>query len=112
MKSLRFDIYLPLYYNEKDSSGQRIPVEPEKFPYTFNEITRVFGGCSAEENLILGSWIKKETNEQIDDQNRVYHVVVDLTVDNLQRMNAYQKVLEERFRQYEIFMFYIHVYRF
>lgn len=111
MKSLRFDIYLPLYHNEKDSSGQRIPVEPKKFLDTFNDLRDRFRGVSVEENTILGSWLDDEDIIN-DDELRVYHIAFKLSADNLQWISNYQDALEDRFRQCEIFMYYIVVYRF
>jgi len=37
-------LYLPLYYNNKK------PIEKAKFVDAFNEISLLFGGCSAEKN--------------------------------------------------------------
>jgi hypothetical protein len=111
LNSLRFDIYLPIYYNEKDKDGNKIAVEKEKFVDTFKEIRAVFRGVSAEENAITGSWLD-DYDTEYDDELTVYHVVCKLTAKNLQWLSNYQEVLAHRFRQKEIFMYYIHVYRF
>lgn len=54
--SLRFDIYLPLNYNDKQ------PLEKLKFVDVFNELSSLFGGWSSEENSLMGSWIGLKSN--------------------------------------------------
>jgi len=61
---------------------------------------------------MIGAWIDKETNQQFADQNRVYHVVCKSTVDNKKWMREYKQQLADRFKQLEIFMYYIEVYKF
>ncbi len=97
--SLRFDIYLPLFYNDKK------PIEKSKFLEVFNELTILFGGSSSEENSILGSWIDPKSGIRYDDENRVYHVVCDDTSDNVQKMQDYKEKLKGIFQQEEIMMY-------
>lgn len=104
--SLRFDIYLPLYYNDKK------PVEKSKFVDVFNDLSMLFGGCSAEENSIMGAWIDPITNIRYDDENRVYHVICEKTHHNIQRISSYKEKLKYIFNQEDIMIFYIHIYKF
>jgi len=110
LRSVRFDIYLPIYYNERDAAGNRIEVEKAKLLDTFKELRNRFGGISAEEHRIIGSWLD-DAGIVNDDENTVYHIVCDLTRENMQWLSNYQDLLTDRFRQKEIFMYYIHVYR-
>jgi hypothetical protein len=109
--ALRFDIYLPIYYNEKDSSDNRLLVEEEKFLITYEELQNKFRGISVEDNPIRGSWLNDD-GIHFDDESTVYHVLYKLTIDNLQWLGNYQEKLADRFRQEEIFLYYIEVYRF
>jgi len=81
--ALRFDIYLPIYYNEKDSSDNRLLVEEEKFLITYEELQNKFRGISVEDNPIRGSWLNDD-GIHFDDESTVYHVLCKLTIDNLQ----------------------------
>ena len=104
--SLRFDIYIPLRYNDKKL------IEKSKFLDVFNELTGLFGGSSSEENSIMGSWIDPKSGIRYDDENRIYHIICDNTADNIQKMQDYQENLKGTFQQEEIMMYYIHIYRF
>ena len=104
--SLRFDIYLPLYYNNKQ------PIEKSNFVDVFNELSNLFGGCSSEENSLMGSWIDPKSNIRYDDENRVYHIICDKTLDNIQIISNYKEKIKYLFQQEEIMIYYIHIYRF
>ncbi len=74
--SIRVDIYLPLYYNNK----QRI--EKSKFIDTFNELVKMFGGCSADQHSILGSWKDPNSDTLYNDENRIYYIICEDTEEN------------------------------
>ena len=61
--SIRIDIYLPLYYNNNKK------IEKSKFVDTFNELVEIFGGCSADQYSILGSWKDPNSDTLYNDEN-------------------------------------------
>ena len=103
--TIRVDIYLPMNYNNKK------PIEKSKFVDTFNELVEIFGGCSADENTILGSWKDPNTKYPYSDENRIYHVICENTERNREILSKYKGKLKERFQQREILMYYIKVNR-
>ena len=100
------DIYLPIYYNDKQ------PVEKSKFVETFNELVEMFGGCSADDNTIMGRWKDPHSNYVYDDEIRIYHIICSDSEHNKDRLKQYKHILKERFRQKEILMYYVSVNRF
>lgn len=50
---IRFEILLPLYYNDGRS------VEREKFIETDDEIVRIFGATSTDTVVVRGRWLYK-----------------------------------------------------
>jgi hypothetical protein len=104
--SIRVDIYLPLYYNNNQS------IEKSKFVDTFNELVEMFGGCSADEHTILGSWKDPDSDILYNDENTIYHVICEDRKENSNLLSRYKEKLKERFRQKEIMMYYISVNRF
>ena len=103
---IRVDIYLPLYYN----NNQRI--EKSKFVDTFNELVEMFGGCSADQYSILGSWKDPNSDTIYNDENRIYHIICEDKEENRTILRKYKEKLKERFQQKEIMMYYINVNRF
>jgi len=99
-------IYLPVYYNDKT------PVDKSKFVETFNELVEMFGGCSADENTIMGSWKDPITNNVYDDEIIIYHILCLDTEFNRTLLRQYKEKLKNRFRQEEILMYYVSVNRF
>jgi hypothetical protein len=99
-------IYLPVFYNDKTA------VEKSKFVKTFNELVEMFGGCSADENTIMGSWKDPITNYVYDDEIRIYHILCPDSESNRDMLKQYKEKLKDRFRQEEILMYYVSVNRF
>jgi len=72
----------------------------------------MFGGCSADEHTILGSWKHPDSDILYNDENTVYHVICEDRQGNSVLLSGYKEKLKERFRQKEIMMYYISVNRF
>ena len=68
--SIKFDIFIPLQYNDKTD------IDKEQFLIMYEELSSFFGGCSVDDNSLLsGRWVNPETNEPIDDKLRPYQIV-------------------------------------
>ena len=104
--SIRVDIYLPLFYNNNQK------IEKSKFVDTFNELVEMFGGCSADQHSIVGSWKDPDSNMLYNDENIIYHIICKDSDKNRSILKEYKEKLKERFRQKEILMYYINVNRF
>ncbi len=87
--SIKCDIYIPLQYNDKTD------IDKEKFLVVFEELSRLFGGCSVDDNsLISGRWINPETNESMDDNLRPYQIVCEKSIENVQLLSNYKEKLK------------------
>jgi hypothetical protein len=102
VKSIKCDIFIQLEYNNKK------PIEKEKFLQTYEELSCLFGGCSIDENIILGKWIEDGTT--YDDKLRPYQIHCKKDANNIQLLCNYKEKLKCIFEQIEIFMYYIDVY--
>ena len=102
VKSIKCDIFIPLEYNNKT------PIEKEKFLETFEELSRLFGGCSVDENTILGRWIDNQI--PYDDKLRPYQILCEKTASNLELLCSYKEKLKFVYEQIDVFMYYIDVY--
>jgi len=92
------------------SYNNKTPVESSKFVDTFNELEKMFGGCSAEVSPIFGSWIDPTSSITYRDKNRIYHVICDKTAFNMELICSYKEKLKCIFEQEDIFMYSITVY--
>jgi hypothetical protein len=72
----------------------------------------MFGGCSADQHSILGSWKDPNSDTLYNDENRIYHIICKDTEENKNLLSKYKEKLKERFQQKEIMMYYINVNRF
>ena len=48
----------------------------------------------------------------MDDKLRPYQIVCEKNVENVQLLANYKEKLKDIFKQFDIFMYYIHVHRF
>lgn len=94
----RFDIYLPLKYNDGAD------VEPERFQETRRELVDKFGGLTWIGNVgrptILGFW---RTEEKVfQDENDLFVVYTEREEVCIEFFRQYKEVLKKRFRQKEV----------
>ena len=96
MPSTRYEILLPLQYNDGTD------IEAEKFELTWTELVDCFGAVTIEPQSLRGFWIY--------DGERFEDVLVRLTVDvpdsqaTRQFFAAYKERLKERFQQLDIWI--------
>ncbi len=93
---LRFEILLPLYYND----GRQI--EPEKFVQTDEEIIVQFGATSTDTVIVKGHWKYRSTLYE----DRLIRLRVD-TEDNEENtafFRRYKEILKSRFDQEDIWI--------
>ncbi|MGH9877118.1 MAG: hypothetical protein ACRD38_09665 [Nitrososphaerales archaeon] len=97
---IRFEIKLPIYYNEP-----KTPVEPEKFEQTKNEILERFGGFSVL-GITEGGWINPDTNDVSVELMGGFFVDIERKEleDTIAFLKNYKKILKERFKQDEIYI--------
>ena len=96
MRKRRFEILLPLTYND----GR--PVSPDRFQQTRDELIAQFGAVSMSAFAVIGAWVHEGT--RYEDELRRFTVDVEDIPENQHFMAAYKKTLLERFEQIEIYM--------
>jgi len=105
------EILLPLRYNP-DSKGIRKKIEGAKYSQTYDDIFRRFKGCTIDNSPLIGGWVDPKTSKPIRDISKTYWVICKKTKANMAFFKRLNKILEKRFVQEEIMMYYIQVYRF
>jgi hypothetical protein len=98
MQKTKVDILLPKRY--KDQSE----IEGEKFAETFDEIFNEFGGCTADNSPLLGSWFNRNTLVRDNDELISYWVIYDDSFSSVYFLDEMKQKLKVRFNQDEIFM--------
>lgn len=93
---IRFEILLPLFYND----GR--PVEREKFLETDDELVRRFGASSTDTVTIRGQWLYRST--LYEDRLVRVRVDVDDRPENWETMRQVKEVLKARFDQVDIWI--------
>jgi hypothetical protein len=93
---IRFEILLPLFYND----GR--PIEREKFLQTDDELVQQFGATSTDTVTVRGRWLYQSTIYQ--DQLLRVRIDVDETPENLQVMRGLKEALKIRFDQLDIWI--------
>ena len=93
---IRFEILLPLFYND----GRAI--EQEKFVETDDELVREFGATSTDTVAVRGQWSYESTKYQ--DQLVRVRVDVEDTPEHWQTMRAIKETLKHRFQQIAIWI--------
>jgi len=104
-QQIKAEILIPIYYNDKTS------VEDEKLTATYDDIEARFGGCTLDETPLIGGWIDPDTKIHYEDQNITYWVLCDGTDGNIEFFRNLKDTLKKRFKQQEILMYYLYVYR-
>jgi hypothetical protein len=93
---IRFEILLPLFYND----GR--PVEREKFLETDDELVRQFGATSTDTVVVRGRWVYQSTSYH----DQLVRVRLDLedTPENWQHVRELKNTLKTRFEQHDIWI--------
>jgi hypothetical protein len=88
---VRFEILLPLYYND----GRQI--EQEKFVETDEELLVAFGATSTDTVIVSGRWMYQST--LYDDRLIRVRIDVEDTPENRDFIRSYKETLKTRFEQ-------------
>jgi len=96
MKLIRYEIYLPLLYND----GTRI--EKKKFIDTFEDLVKKFGAATADSTKVVGKWIYK--HQLFEDKLVRYFVDVPFEQDHELFFKQFKEILKERFKQIDIWI--------
>jgi hypothetical protein len=93
---IRFEILLPLFYND----GRVI--EDLKFVETDDELVATFGATSTDTVVVRGHWLYQSTVYE----DRLIRIRLDLedTPENWQSMRDFKSVLKQRFEQLDIWI--------
>lgn len=96
MPMLRFEILLPLYYND----GRRI--EPEKFFQTNEDLIAKFGATSTDSVIVQGRW----KYQSILYEDRLIRIRIDTQDDEANKdfFRDYKASLKTRFEQEDIWI--------
>ena len=93
---LRFEILLPLYYND----GRQI--EPEKFVQTDEELIAQFDATSTDTVVVQGRW--KYQSIRYDDRLIRVRVDTEDKEENRAFLKEYKETLKVRFEQEDIWI--------
>jgi len=93
---IRFEILLPLFYND----GRQI--EPQKFTATDDDLVEQFGAASTDTVVVRGQW-KYQSTTYCDQLIRVRVDVEDLP-ENWEAMRQIKESLKARFDQIDIWI--------
>jgi hypothetical protein len=93
---IRFEILLPLFYNDGRA------VEDRKFVETDDELVALFGATSTDAVAVRGHWLYQSTIYE----DRLIRVRLDVedTSENWQKMRGIKEVLKQRFEQIDIWI--------
>lgn len=93
---IRFEILLPLFYND----GQAI--EREKFVETDDQLVQRFSATSTDTVVVRGQWMYAST--KYSDQLVRVRLDLDDTPENWQAVRDIKESLKERFDQLDIWI--------
>ncbi|MFY9966501.1 MAG: hypothetical protein WAK50_12270 [Nitrososphaeraceae archaeon] len=99
MQNTKVDVLLPKKYKNNSE------IEGYKFAETFDEIFNEFGGCTADNSPLLGSWFNRNTQKRDNDELISYWVICDYNLSSYFFFNEMKRRLAGRFEQDEIFMY-------
>jgi hypothetical protein len=93
---IRFEILLPLFYNDGRA------VEDRKFVETDDELIALFGATSTDTVVVRGHWLYQSTIYE----DRLIRVRLDVedTPENWQKMRDIKEVLKQRFEQIDVWI--------
>lgn len=96
MKLKRYEILLPLVYND----GK--PIEKEKFFQTDQELVEKFGATTTDTTIAIGSWIYKGVLYK----DKLIRIRVD--VENIEEVRKFledfKETLKKRFKQLDVWI--------
>jgi len=93
---IRFEILLPLFYND----GRRI--ERQKFVASDDELVNTFGATSTDTVIVRGRWVYGST--KFSDQLIRIRLDVQDTPQNWQKVRDLKELLKQRFEQLDIWV--------
>ncbi|MCI0379300.1 MAG: hypothetical protein L0215_16950 [Gemmataceae bacterium] len=93
---IRFEILLPLFYNDGRS------VEAEKFVLTDDELVAQFGATSTDTVVVRGRWLYQST--VFSDQLIRVRLDLDDVPENWQAVRGFKETLKARFDQVDIWI--------
>jgi hypothetical protein len=93
---IRFEILLPLFYND----GR--PIEPEKFLATDDDLVTTFGATSTDQVTVRGQ--RKYQSTTYSDQLIRIRVDVEDSTANQDAMRTLKETLKTRFEQLDIWI--------
>ena len=93
---IRFEILLPLFYNDGRA------VEDRKFVETDDELVAAFGATSTDAVVVRGLW--KYQSTVYEDRLVRMRLDVEDTPENWQKMRDVKEVLKQRFEQIDIWI--------
>jgi hypothetical protein len=93
---IRFEILLPLFYNDGRA------VEDRKFVETDDELISAFGATTTDTVAVRGHWLYESTIYE----DRLIRVRLDVedSPENWQKMRDVKEVLKQRFEQLDIWI--------
>jgi len=95
VKQIKVEITIPLRYNDGS------PIETERIDKVRKELVREFKGLSIS-GEIEGYWVLE--NMTYCDFNKIFTVVCDDTIENLNWLIGYKKWLKHTLDQHDIFI--------
>lgn len=93
---IRFEILLPLFYNDGRA------VERDKFVLTDDELVRAFGATSTDTVVVRGQWLYQSTT--FHDQLIRIRIDAEDVPENWQKVREIKETLKARFEQLEIWI--------
>jgi hypothetical protein len=97
----RLEVLLPLFYNNRDERGDRIPVELSVFEKTFGEVQQYFSGFRLYEG---GAWTHSIRFRGDFDGHIVVMVESFFTGEDMTFLKRWKRELILRFKQDSIYM--------
>lgn len=100
---LRYEFYLPTYYNDGT------PIEQSKYRLVKNKVVNEFGAVSVHPATVQGIWVNKESDTKYFDNCSRFEISVEKTEKNEIFFENLKRELKEMFKQHEIYMIYSEV---
>lgn len=92
----RYEILLPIRYNDG------VPVEPEKFFQTQEELVAAFGALTTYPDVLRGVWVHE--GQRFEDEHLRLQVDVVVNSESSAFFREFKERLKTRFRQIDIWI--------
>lgn len=104
---VKIEILLPLFYNDGTE------IKDQLFADTYDNILKRFKDGLTKTNIpLIGDWIDPDTGIQYNNErNTALWILCKKTRHNLDSLRELKKTLKRLFKQNEILMYYVYVYR-